>query len=604
MMEPIFPCRSRVDEQQAAGLIILDLQDMGMAADEQPGPVLPDQLTRLLVVPAGIAPNMGDAYGYRLSLKDHILRTNRTQILPVDIAADRPKRFESLQGTVRLQIPNIPCMPDLIHLREEIQDTGMKKAMGIGKNANFHLPAKILICTFTTTELYLILMLEYLIGFVALVLIVGIILILRKLSHPAPPDSQQIEELTARLDEATSAKRVAEEKGLWLTEQLQDVTRDDEFKGNTILELSRELAQKEAEIKSLMEKFDEQKAGMEQLQEKFRVEFKNLANEILEEKTKKFTEQNSVKLDEILKPLGEKIRNFEKKVEETYDKESKERFSLGREIKNLAELNQQISREATNLTNALKGQSKAQGNWGEIILESILEKSGLTKDREYLVQQSYVSEDGRRLQPDVVVNYPGDRHIVIDSKVSLTAYERFVAAESKEEQETALRDHLLSVKNHVNELSAKNYQDLYQLKSLDFVMMFLPVEPAYLVAMQGEPGLWNFAYEKRVLLISPTNLIAALRMISNLWRVENQNKNAQEIARQSGELLDKLAGFVNDLTDIGSKLDATHRSYDLAMNKLSTGKGNLVRRAERIRELGAKSSKELPSQLIDNTDDE
>jgi len=448
-------------------------------------------------------------------------------------------------------------------------------------------------------------MLEYLIGFVALVLIAGIILILRKLSHPATPDEgRQINELSARLDEATSAKRVAEEKGLWLTEQLQELTREAEFKGNTILELSRELAQKETELKSLMEKFDEQKAGMEQLQEKFRVEFKNLANEILEEKTKKFTEQNSVRLDEILKPLGEKIRNFEKKVEETYDKESKERFSLGREIKNLAELNQQISREATNLTNALKGQSKAQGNWGEIILESILEKSGLTKEREYVVQQSYVSDDGRRLQPDVVVNYPGDRHIVIDSKVSLTAYERFASAESKEEQETALRDHLLSVKNHVNELSAKNYQDLYQLKSLDFVMMFLPVEPAYLVAMQGEPGLWNFAYEKRVLLISPTNLIAALRMISNLWRVENQNKNAQEIARQSGELLDKLAGFVNDLTDIGSKLDATHRSYDLAMNKLSTGKGNLVRRAERIRELGAKSNKELPSQLVDNTEDE
>ncbi|MBN1199111.1 MAG: DNA recombination protein RmuC, partial [Bacteroidales bacterium] len=437
-------------------------------------------------------------------------------------------------------------------------------------------------------------MLEYLIGFVALLLIAGIILIFWKLNHPSTKEgTRRIEELTAQLEEVTSQKRIAEEKIIWLTEQIQNLTRDGQEKEHNILEVSRKLAQKEAEIEALSEKFAGQKAEVEQLQEKFRIEFKNLANDILEEKTKKFTEQNSTRLDEILKPLGEKIRDFEKKVEETYDKESKERFSLGREIKNLAELNQQISKEATNLTNALKGQSKTQGNWGEIILESILEKSGLMRDREYVVQQSYVSEDGRRLQPDVVVNYPGDRHMVIDSKVSLTAYERFASADEKEAQESALRDHLLSVKNHVNELSAKNYQDLYQLKSLDFVMMFLPVEPAYLVAMQGDPGLWNYAYEKRVLLISPTNLIAALRMISNLWRVENQNKNAQEIARQSGELLDKLAGFVNDLTDIGSKLEATRRSYDAALNKLSTGKGNLVRRAEKIRELGAKPSKEL-----------
>ena len=402
----------------------------------------------------------------------------------------------------------------------------------------------------------------------------------------------------------TSAKRVAEEKISWLNEQLQGYAHETQQKESAILELNGQISRKEAEIKAMTEKFTEQKAGIEQLQEKFRIEFKNLANEILEEKTQKFTEQNKTRLEEILKPLGEKIRDFEKKVEETYDKESKERFSLAREIKNLADLNQQISKEASNLTNALKGQSKTQGNWGEIILESILEKSGLMRDREYVVRQSYVNEQGRRLQPDVVVNYPGDRHVVIDSKVSLTAYERFASADLKEEQESALRDHLISIKNHVNELSSKNYQDLYQLKSLDFVMMFMPVEPAYLVAMQGEPSLWNYAYERRVLLISPTNLIAALRMISNLWRVENQNKNAQEIARQSGELLDKLAGFVNDLMDIGTKLDSTRKSYDAAVNKFSTGKGNLVRRAEKIRELGAKSSKELPGQILENADNE
>lgn len=461
------------------------------------------------------------------------------------------------------------------------------------------------ICTFTSADFYTNHMPEILIGVSALIFIVGFGVIFWKLNRSSSrQDSGSMEDVYRQLEEVTSQKRVAEEKNSWLTEQVRGVTHDLQQKDITVLDLNNQVTRKEAELKAMAEKFTGQKAEIEQLQDKFRTEFKNLANDILEEKTQKFTEQNKTRLDEILKPLSEKIRDFEKKVEETYDKESKERFSLGKEIRNLAELNQQISKEANNLTNALKGQSKTQGNWGEIILESILEKSGLAKDREYVVQQSYIAEHGRRLQPDVVVNYPGDRHVVIDSKVSLTAYERYASADTKEEQESALRDHMTSVKTHVNELGSKNYQDLYQLKSLDFVMMFLPIEPAYLVAMQGDPGLWNYAYERRVLLISPTNLIAALRMISNLWRVENQNKNALEIARQSGELLDKLAGFVSDLTDIGSKLEATRRSYDAALNKLSTGKGNLVRRAEKIRELGAKSSKELPAQLIENAYEE
>jgi len=448
-------------------------------------------------------------------------------------------------------------------------------------------------------------MTEILLICLILVLLAGFALLFWKLNRSASrPGQPAIEELTRQLEEATLGKKIAEEKILWLNGQFEAAARETQQKDATILEQNGRISRKEAEINALNEKFTEQKAEIERLQEKFRIEFKNLANEILEEKTQKFTEQNKIRLEEILKPLGEKIRDFEKKVTETYDKESKERFSLAKEIKNLADLNQQISKEASNLTNALKGQSKTQGNWGEIILESILEKSGLMRDREYFIQQSFVNDQGRRLQPDVVVSYPGDRHVVIDSKVSLTAYERFASSETKEEQESALREHLLSVKNHINELNSKNYQDLYQLNSLDFVMMFMPVEPAYMVAMQGDSGLWNYAYEKRVLLISPTNLIAALRMISNLWRVENQNKNALEIARQSGELLDKLAGFVDDLMDIGNKLDATRKSYDGAINKLSTGKGNLLRRAEKIRQLGAKSGKELPRQLLDMTDDE
>ena len=357
------------------------------------------------------------------------------------------------------------------------------------------------------------------------------------------------------------------------------------------------------EIDNLNKKLQEQKAELETIQERFRTEFKNLANEILEEKTKKFTEQNKVKLEEILKPLGEKIRDFEKKVEETYDKESKQRFSLEKEIKNLADLNQQISKEATNLTNALKGQSKTRGNWGEIVLESILEKSGLARDREYFIQSSFTNEQGKRVQPDVVVSYPGNRNVVIDSKVSLIAYDRYASAESKEEQDLALKDHLLSIRNHINDLSSKNYQDLYQLKSLDFVMMFLPIEPAYLIAMQQDTTLWNYAYERRILMISPTNLIAALKMIATLWRVEYQNKNAQEIAEQSGALYDKFVGFLEDLKDIGIKLNATQKSYDDSMNKLSDGKGNLIRRVEKIKELGARTTKEIPKNMIEKAED-
>jgi DNA recombination protein RmuC len=395
-----------------------------------------------------------------------------------------------------------------------------------------------------------------------------------------------------------------EERAGMLRQQVDFLATQVTEKDSTILSLNKDLSTRISEYGSLQKRLDEQKTDLDNLQEKFRIEFKNLANEILEEKTQKFTEQNKTRLDEILKPLGDKIRDFEKKVEETYDKESKQRFSLEREIKNLTDLNQQISKEANNLTNALKGQAKTRGNWGEIILESILEKSGLTLDREFFIQQSYTNEHGKRLQPDVIVAYPGERNVVIDSKVSLIAYERFASAETKEEQDLAARDHLVSVKNHITDLSSKNYQDIYALKSLDFVMLFMPIEPAYMLAMQYDPNLWTWAYDRRILLISPTNLIAALRMIANLWRVEYQNKNALEIARQSGDLYDKFTSFLSDLQEIGTKLDATHKAYDASMNKLSTGKGNLIRRIENIKSLGAKAGKEIPRSMLDRADDE
>jgi DNA recombination protein RmuC len=437
-----------------------------------------------------------------------------------------------------------------------------------------------------------------------LAFIVGFILLYFRMGKSGNKNAAvALEQMKLQVDELNKEKSALEERTRMLQVQSGQANLQAKDKDASILDLSNKLTASNTEYSNLLKKLDEQNADLEKLQDKFRVEFKNLANEILEEKTQKFTEQNKIKLDEILKPLGEKIRDFEKKVEETYDKESKQRFSLEREIKNLTDLNQQISKEASNLTNALKGQAKTRGNWGEIILESILEKSGLTLDREFFIQQSYTNEHGKRMQPDVIVAYPGERNVVIDSKVSLVAYERYASGETKEEQELAARDHLLSVRNHIADLSSKNYQDIYALKSLDFVMLFMPIEPAYMLAMQYDPNLWNWAYDRRILLISPTNLIAALRMIANLWRVEYQNKNAMEIARQSGELYDKFTGFLEDLQDVGTKIDATRKVYDASMNKLSTGKGNLIRRVENIKSLGAKAGKEIPKSLLDRAEE-
>ncbi len=398
--------------------------------------------------------------------------------------------------------------------------------------------------------------------------------------------------------------RVDDDKIKTFSAQANDFMNRIREKEKDIINLTSKLSAKTSDYEHLTEKLKEQKNEIENIREKFTTEFRNLANEILEEKTLKFTEQNRSNLDQILKPLGEKIKDFEKRVEETYVKESQQRFSLKEEVRRLAELNQQVSRETQNLTNALKGQAKTQGTWGELILENILEKSGLVKDREYFVQKSFTNPDGKRLQPDVIVTYPGNKSVVIDSKVSLTAYERFSSSESKPEQEKALKEHILSVRNHINELSSKNYQDIYDLNSLDFVMMFMPVEPSYMLAVQNDSGLWNYAYEKRIILISPTHLIAALKMVSSLWRQEYQSRNVLEIARQSGELYDKFTGLINDLLDVGHRLKATQKSYEASMNKLSTGRGNLVSRVEKIKKLGAKTSKELPQVLIERSENE
>lgn len=330
-------------------------------------------------------------------------------------------------------------------------------------------------------------------------------------------------------------------------------------------------------------------------------DFQLLANQILEEKTIRFTDVNKSNIEAILKPLSEKLVEFKAKVEETYDKESKQRFSLEERIRELVALNNQISEDANNLTKALKGNNKIQGNWGEMILESILEKSGLKKGEEYFVQEHITDENGNRvqneqnkfMQPDVIVVYPGGRKIIIDSKVSLNGYVKYVEADVDQKKLSAEKEHIASIKQHIDELSSKAYQDY--VDSLDFVMMFIPNEPAYILAMQLDSTLWDYAYRKRILLISPTNLIASLKVVADLWKREAQSRNAQEIAKRGAALYDKFVGFVDTLQDVGKNIEKSQKSYDKAFLQLKEGNGNLIRQAEMLKELGVKSQKELPN---------
>ncbi len=328
-------------------------------------------------------------------------------------------------------------------------------------------------------------------------------------------------------------------------------------------------------------------------------EFKNLANEILEQKSKTFTESNKQNIEEILKPLSEKIQGFEKKVEDTYDKESKQRFSLEQQIKQLQKANVQISQETLNLTNALKGESKTQGVWGEFILERVLEKSGLKKGSEYEVQVSLKDEDGNTKQPDVIVRLPENKDIIIDSKVSLSAYERFSSEDDEKQRDLYLKQHLSSIRNHIKGLSEKNYQNLDSVRNLDFVMMFLPIEAAFTLAVQHDDKLFIDAFEKNIVIVCPSTLLATLRTIQNIWRYEQQNNNAMEIARSAGKLYDKFVLFLQSLDEMGASLEKAQRSYDTAYNRLHTGHGNLVNSVQKLQELGARTSKKISSKLLD-----
>lgn len=385
-----------------------------------------------------------------------------------------------------------------------------------------------------------------------------------------------------------------------LKEEITRLLKEKESQRREQLDYVREIA----ELKGLLQSKDDQLRiqQMELLNTRNQLnkDFQVLANQILDEKTSRFTDVNKSNMEAILKPLNDKLAEFKTKVEETYDKESKQRFSLEERIKELVALNNQISEDATNLTKALKGNNKIQGNWGEMILESILEKSGLKKGVEYFTQEFITNERGERIQskqnkymqPDVVVVYPGGRKIIIDSKVSLTAYVKYVESDDENNKNGAEREHITSIRQHVDELSAKSYQDY--VESLDFVMMFIPNEPAYILAMQLDSGLWDYAYRKRILLINPTNLVASLKVIADLWKRENQSRNAQEIARRGAILYDKFVRFVETLQDIGRNIEKAQNAYDKAFSQLRDGNGNLIRQAEKLKELGIKSPKELP----------
>lgn len=362
--------------------------------------------------------------------------------------------------------------------------------------------------------------------------------------------------------------------------------------------LSIQLTKKETDFDNLLERMREQRQETDELREKFTKEFENLANKILEEKSVKFTEQNKENLKNILSPLQEKIHLFEKKVEDTHKESIDYHAALRQQIIGLRDMNEQMSKETLNLTRALKGDTKMQGNWGELILERVLQKSGLEKDREYYVQQSHQNDEGSRVQPDVVINLPDGKKMIVDSKVSLVAYERFINEEDEVLKAVHLKEHITSIRRHVDQLSEKNYHDLYKIESPDFVLLFIPMEPAFAIALNDDTTLYSKAFERNIVIVTPTTLLATLRTIDSMWTNQKQQENAYEIARQAGALYDKFEGFVGDLTKVGNKMKDAQSEYQNAMGKLVDGRGNIITSIEKLKKMGAKAKKALPENIL------
>ena len=376
----------------------------------------------------------------------------------------------------------------------------------------------------------------------------------------------------------------------------EDIRREKDF-------LNTELTRKNTEYENLQQLNIKRDAEIEQRQEQLRKDFELLATKILDEKSEKFTLQNKENIKNILNPLQEKIKTFEEKVDLTQKESISMHSALKEQLLGLKDLNQQMTKETTNLTRALKGDSKMQGNWGELVLERVLEKSGLEKDREYFVQQSFTLENGSRVLPDVVLHLPDGKKMIIDSKVSLTDYERLVNADD-DDKVSFLKAHVNSIKKHVDQLSEKNYQDLYDIESPDFVLMFIPIEPAFAVVVNEDNSIYNKAFEKNIVIVTPSTLLATLRTIDSMWNNEKQQQNAIEIARQAGALYDKFEGLVSDLTGVGKKIDAAKSDYSSAMNKLVEGKGNLITSVEKLKKMGAKAKKSLPEAIIKRAEED
>lgn len=415
-----------------------------------------------------------------------------------------------------------------------------------------------------------------------------------KLIFSAKSQSEKVfmEEKLNSLKEQSQMEKTALEKQIQLTIQEKEGIRNEKEAINI------QLTKKEVDFENLWQRNKEQKEEVEKLQEKFTKEFENLANKILDEKSSKFTEQNKENMKNILSPLQDKIHLFEKKVEDTHKESIDYHAALRQQILGLREMNIQMSKETLNLTKALKGDSKMQGNWGELILERVLEKSGLEKDREYFVQQSHINTEGNRVFPDVVINLPDGKKMIVDSKVSLTAYEKFINEEDDSLKNGFLKEHVNSIKRHVEQLGEKNYHDLYQIESPDFVLLFIPMEPAFALALNEDTTLYNKAFEKNIVIVTPSTLLATLRTIDSMWANQKQQENAFEIARQAGALYDKFEGFVADLIKIGKKIDESKVEYQGAMNKLVDGKGNLITSVEKLKKMGAKAKKALPENIL------
>lgn len=415
--------------------------------------------------------------------------------------------------------------------------------------------------------------------------------------------SKEISSLREQLAETKAELNAERESRGLLDRRLREAQENQDRLQVSLNMIGIEKATLESRLTAEVEKAEEKIKLLQGAREQLSKEFEILANRILEEKSKKFTDQNAEKIGTILNPLREKIVEFQNKVETAYHTESKDRVALGEQVRQLMELNQSLSQDAKNLTSALRGSSKTQGTWGELVLDRILEASGLRKGEEYLVQTSYQNESGGRAQPDVTVNLPEQRHLVIDSKVSLIHYEKFASSEDDEaSRQAALAQHLDSIKKHIKDLSSKNYQDLYQLKTLDFVLMFIPIESAFMAAITHDRSLFMDGWNKNVLLVSPSTLLFVLRTVSHLWRQEAQSRNAKEIAKRGAELYDRLRGFLEDLDQIGNRLNQASDSFKDARKKLAEGKGNVIRQAEMLRELGVKPNKLIPSSFSQDAD--